>query len=258
MQHALRHIPGITTQYFADTDFFPYGIRKPAELTQRLHRLVEHIERQYNPHLYVLACNTASVVALEHLRRSFSKAIIGTVPAIKPASLYSVNRRVGIMATRQTLQDPYLEYLIQEYASDLQLQKIAATDLIEGIEHDFFRSKGNGYLEDIAEAFLSGKNDTVVLGCTHFIHLESRLKSLWKNRIRLVDSREGITRQILRVLNSLPLDSFPPLEPVRPMLQCSQMAERSSFHITSSQKMEYYQDIAAHFCSSFKDVLHVG
>lgn len=257
MQHALRHIPGINTQYFADTAFFPYGVRKPGLLIQRLQELVEYIEDHYNPHIYVLACNTASVVALEHLRSRFAKPFIGTVPAIKPAALISANRRVGIMATSQTLQDPYLEDLIREYAGDLRLQKIAATELIEGIEHDFFRIDGNGHLKAIAQAFSDEKNDTVVLGCTHFIHLEELLQSHWKGNIRLVDSREGITRQIVRVINGLSLDSFPRLQSIMPEPDCSALSDRSSFFITSAERLNYYQDIAGHFCSHFQDVINV-
>jgi glutamate racemase len=121
MTHALRHIPDIRGVYLADNGFFPYGIREPEELSERLVSIVRKLREQSDPAMVVLACNTASVVALSELRSRFPIPFVGTVPAIKPAALHSRRRRIGVMATEQTLKDPYLDSLIADYAADAEL-----------------------------------------------------------------------------------------------------------------------------------------
>ncbi len=253
MLHAQSFIEGFDAVYIADTLFFPYGIRTVDELRTRLSAVVEKALLRFAPDVIVLACNTASVVALDFLRSRFSIPFVGTVPAVKPAALVSKNRRIGIMATEQTVKDPYLDSLISEYASDALVTRIPATGLIEGIENDFFGITADPELRHIAALFSDAGCDTVVLGCTHFIHLEHSLSGILDAQI--IDSREGITRQIIRLLRGLGEDTYPELTPVRK--EANMPVDPGRFLISALEREDYYRRVAEHFTLTFSGVMHV-
>jgi glutamate racemase len=254
MNHALEHIPQIDGVYLADTAFFPYGQRRPGDLRRRLEGLIAALIERCEPDIVVLACNTASVVALDHLRNTFAIPFVGTVPAIKPAAIRSTSRRIGIMATEQTLKDPYLDQLIGDYAADAQITRLPATGLIEGIERRFFERRDGELLESIGERFADAGADTVVLGCTHFIHLEDELFRRWGDRFQVLDSREGISRQIYRLLNGLPADSYPQL--VYSGARRGEDGSQARFFITSRDLESYYRRIAEFFSFRYEGILH--
>jgi glutamate racemase len=162
-------------------------------------RLVE----KENPRLVVVACNTISVVALPALRARFSVPFVGVVPAIKPAAASSRGRRVGILATRQTVEGEYLARLIQSYASGCLVVSLPASGLVEFVERDMFRSTEDERTRRVQEEvarFEDARIDTLVLGCTHFLHLEQEFRSLLaRSGIVLVDSRDGVIRQAARL-----------------------------------------------------------
>lgn len=253
--HALAHIPDMYGLYVADTGFFPYGTRKPAQLKAHLHRLMADIQAKYAPTVCVLACNTASVTALESLRGSLQQAFVGTVPAVKPAAELSRNGKIGIMATEHTVQDPYLSALLSDHAAGQNITMLPAGGLIRSIEERFF-DPDYPELARIADYFLNAGTDTVVLGCTHFVHVEKHLQKLWNNSINLIDSREGISHQIYRHLRGLPTETKPELH--RQELGQAEIAARSSFFITSPERTAYYEAIAAHFGLTFGGTFDPG
>ena len=252
LHHALSHIPQMRGLYIADTACFPYGAKGPEFLKARLVELVQTVHTHCRPDVYVIACNTASVSVLDVLRQRFQQPIIGTVPAVKPAVRLSKNGKIGIMATEHTIRDPYLTKLQAEYAQKHEIIMLPATELIQEIEDHFFQPNENCLAEVVRRA-LRLEIDTAVLGCTHFIHVEAQLARLWGERIRMVDSRGGISRQIYRHLHDLLLESKPQLN--QQELTRAQVFQRTSFLITSEERRSYYEDIAAHFSLDFSGLM---
>ena len=90
-------LPQLACVYAADTAFFPYGTKSEESLVRRLPRLLTAMAARYRPAIAVIACNTASTIALPPIRVALSLPVVGTVPAIKPAALMSRSRDADIV-----------------------------------------------------------------------------------------------------------------------------------------------------------------
>jgi glutamate racemase len=193
-------MPQIPTVYIADHDNFPYGIKNPEKLQELLLEVVKEAEEQWNPQIIVLACNTASVVALEFLRQNVPHiTFVGTVPAVKPAASMSKTKSIGILATGRTSEDPYLISLIGKYANEYKVQITPVDELVELIESGDYQDerKLEELMGPIAQLYRDAEVDQVVLGCTHFIHAKTELTKIFSQRVTLVDSRDGVVNRIL-------------------------------------------------------------
>ncbi|VEI47731.1 glutamate racemase [Actinobacillus equuli] len=91
--------------------------------------------------MVVVACNTASTVVLPALREKFTFPIVGTVPAIKPAAAVSETKTIGLLATKGTVERPYVAELIEKYAKDCVVEKIGSTTLVELVEEKYEQGK---------------------------------------------------------------------------------------------------------------------
>lgn len=202
---ARERLPAERFVYLADRANFPYGPKSPADVLRAVVSAVESLLRIVNPKAIVIACNTATVVALAELRRSFPAVpFVGVVPAVKPASEHSAHRRIGVLATRRTVEDPYLVNLIETWASDCLVVKVAGGDIVEFVEKRYLHAPKRERFEvfrDAVEAFGSSGVDSVVLGCTHFLFLHDEIRESLPAGVEIIDSREGVGRQLMRVLS---------------------------------------------------------
>jgi glutamate racemase len=201
--HARRSLPGERFVYAADSANFPYGEMGASRIVDAAIGVTERLLARENPRLVVVACNTMSVVALGALRARFPVPFVGVVPAVKPAAESSRSRRVGVLATRQTVEGEYLRGLIESHAAGCVVVSLPAAGLVEFVEQDLYRSTGQeraGRVAAEVARFRDARIDTLVLGCTHFLHLEPEFRSCLDGAgIALVDSREGVVRQVARL-----------------------------------------------------------
>ena len=106
-----RLLPQAPLVYAADSAGFPYGTRSETEIAARVPALLGRLAERYDPRLIVIACNTASTIALQHVRAALDITIVGTVPAIKPAAELSRTRVIGVLGTEATVRQPYVDDL---------------------------------------------------------------------------------------------------------------------------------------------------
>ena len=196
-------VPGATCVYLGDTARFPYGQKTPKEVIDAASEAVDLIQKKWSPKTLIVACNTISVTALEGLRARFpSLPIVGTVPAIKLAAKVTKNKRIGLLATNATVNHPYSQKLIEDFASDCAVFKRGDPDLIEFIEKKLFTASREERLAAVRPAvdwFASNNCDTIILGCTHFTHIADDIKAAAGDGVFVIDSREGVANQALRV-----------------------------------------------------------
>jgi glutamate racemase len=196
---ARTRLPAARYVYLADRKNFPLG-EKPAGLVRRL--VLESMSlavRRFDPALVVIACNTASVAALDQLRNHFSIPFVGVVPAVKPAALSTAGGKVAVVSTRQTASGPYLERLIRKFAGDRDVIRIPVADLVDFAEYRLMSAEPAVRLAEVRRALaglLEEEVGAVVLGCTHFVLLEEEFRAVLTDRIAVIDSREGVTRRI--------------------------------------------------------------
>ena len=139
--------------YVADSANFPYGEKTHEEVLFCVTNLVQKICTKFSPSVIVLACNTISVNALDTLRIKFPEiSFVGTVPAIKLAASVSKKRRIGLLATLATCENPYNTELKDKFASDCKLIKRADPELISFIEHNAFTATREECLKAVKPA----------------------------------------------------------------------------------------------------------
>jgi len=191
--------------YVADRENFPYGQREKNELSSILTALIEKMLKVANPKIIVLACNSATVSAIDKLRLHFPNTpFVGTVPAIKPAANASKCGKVGVLGTARTIEDPYNQNLADECEKKCEIIGIAAPDLVEFVEERFDsanESEKNEIVKKYIEIFCAKGVDSLVLGCTHFLFLLNEFQKLAEPLIKIFTSLDGITKRIEYLLD---------------------------------------------------------
>jgi glutamate racemase len=198
-----RHAPEASCVYVADVAHFPYGEKTRDEVIEFACATVERLLERFKPELVIVACNTISVAALGALRERFPVPFVGTVPAIKLASARSKNRKIGLLATERTVRDPYTDELIERFAPDCEFVRIGDSSLISRIERELVTASHEERLAAVRESigrFRAAGVDTIVLACTHFLHLSEEFREVAGDGIEIIDSREGVAQQALRVV----------------------------------------------------------
>src|SRR3546814_6308150 len=109
-----RILPQAPIVYAADSAFYPYGTKSEAEISARVPALLGRLVERYRPRLAVIACNTASTIALPVVRADLDIPVVGTVPAVKPAALASQSRVICVLGTHATERKPYVARLANE------------------------------------------------------------------------------------------------------------------------------------------------
>src|SRR5215203_1105931 len=117
--------------YAADDAFFPYGRHEEPVLVARVLEVMETLIAEHRPNLVVIACNTASVQALAHLRSKFKVPFIGTVPAIKPACARSSSKLVTVLGTEATVKREYTRALVAEHGNNCAVTLVGSPHLAE-------------------------------------------------------------------------------------------------------------------------------
>ena len=199
--------------YIADHAGFPYGELNEGILLARLHNIVSHTIENYQPHIIVIACNTASTLALDHLRSQFPDIqFVGVVPAIKPANQISQTKHIGILATPATVNRKYTLDLINEFAHDCTVSFCGSTQLVH-VAENFISSDiiATDIIMQEIEALLKQdeKIDTIVLACTHFPLIKNAIHqcatSYYTNNHRsspvyIIDSGEAVARRVSNII----------------------------------------------------------
>ncbi|MEO9970408.1 MAG: glutamate racemase [Hyphomonadaceae bacterium] len=204
----------LSIDYAADTGFFPYGDKSDDELRDRLPKVAKALFEAVQPDAFVIACNTASTLALDNVRAALPCPVIGTVPAIKPAALQSKTGTIGLLATPGTIQRAYTDKLIADFASDIDVIKhgsIALVALAEAVARGEAPEIGAFAAAQSAlfDAPGGDRIDTIVLACTHFPLVRQELAQSAPRAVCYIDSGEAIARQTLRQLIKLATNKPP-------------------------------------------------
>jgi len=206
-------LPNAPIIYAADSAGFPYGKRTEAEIASRVPALLGRLVERFHPRLAVIACNTASTIALEHVRSALDLPVVGTVPAIKPAAEMSKSRVIGVLGTEATVRQPYVDDLGAKFASDCTLVRHGSPELVELAEaklagDDVSVEQVRAAAQPMFDAPDGDRVDTVVLACTHFPLLEAELRGAFPD-ISYIDGGPGIARRIAYVTREQPWPAAP-------------------------------------------------
>jgi glutamate racemase len=208
-------LPTAPIVYSADSAGYPYGTRRAAEIEARVPALLGRLAERYDPELIVIACNTASTIALDAVRAALDLPVVGTVPAIKPAAALSKTRAIGVLGTEATVRQPYVDRLAAEFAADCTVVRHGSAELVDLAEA---KLRGEPTDPDAFRAILQGLFarpggdlvDTIVLACTHFPLVEEDLAAASPRPVHFVDGKEGIARRVAWLTRDIAWPDQPP------------------------------------------------
>lgn len=199
-----KNLRGMEIFYIADTLFTPYGEKSKNEILQHSLDIVNYLINKHQINALIVACNTATSVAIKYLRDKFPNLIVvGAEPGIKPAMKMTISKNVGVLATLATLNGQKYQKLLKSLLSKykVNLHEQACVGLVEQIEKgkiDHIETK------TMLEYWLKPMNeksvDTIVLGCTHYPLVLEQIKKIMGENINLVQTDYAISKRLKNLL----------------------------------------------------------
>ena len=202
LKQVQKLLPNESFVLLADEKHLPFGQKSKESIEKYTVRAASFLISRHKIKLLVIACNTASIQALAHIRKYFQIPVVGTVPAIKPAYLKSKNKRIAILATSVTIKSDYLKNLISIYAPGAKVLKIACAGLEEAIEKRN-TAKISFLIERYSSEIQTFRCDSVILGCTHYPLVKSTFKRFLPKGILILDSSLGIAKKVSNDLTNM-------------------------------------------------------
>jgi glutamate racemase len=193
-----KALPNSTVIFRNDQEHVPYGKRSPKELLRLVTPIFESFERD-GCDVIVVACNTVTTTLIKTLRERFSVPLVGIEPMVKPASLMTKSGIIAICATPTTLKSKRYKELKGTYAKDVKVLQPNCSDWAYMIEHNEVDDQKIG--QRISEVLDKGA-DIIVLACTHFHWIESKITDMAKGKAEVIQPTEAIIRQLKKVLEA--------------------------------------------------------
>jgi glutamate racemase len=193
-------LPNENSIYLADSKNAPYGQKSKEEIIYFSQKNTEFLLNK-NCKIIVVACNTATTNAIKELRAKYDIPFIGIEPAIKPAATYSQTQKIGILATKGTLNSE-LFYKNVEKFQDIEIIEQIGYGLVELIENGEINSPVmKKLLQSYLQPMVEQNIDFLVLGCSHYPYLIPLIRKIIPNDIKIIDSGEAVARQTKNILN---------------------------------------------------------
>ncbi|UCE27494.1 MAG: glutamate racemase [Candidatus Coatesbacteria bacterium] len=196
-----RALPGEEMVYLGDTARVPYGPKSPRTVRRFAGECVEFL-LHFRPKLVIIACNTASSVAMDYLAERVDVPLVGVIePGAAAAVAATANRRVGVIGTKATVRSGSYELAIKKKADDVETYSNACPLFVPMVEEG---RAGGPVVEVVAREYLEpliGKGiDTLILGCTHYPVLKPVIQEVCGPDVNLVDSAEVVAAKVAEVL----------------------------------------------------------
>lgn len=199
----VRQLPLESTLYFADRAHVPYGHRHADEIRFYSEAICSCLV-EAGCKVIVVACNTASAVALHHLRQRFPRhLILGLEPAVKPAVALTRSGVVGVMATPATFQGQLYRATVGRHAAQVKVVEqvcLGLADLVETGDADGPRA--DAVLLQFLEPMLAAGVDTIVLGCTHYPFVIEAIRRLVGPEVTVIDPAPAVARHLGNLLHN--------------------------------------------------------
>jgi glutamate racemase len=195
-------LPYEHTVYFGDTARVPYGVRDPAEVREFAFEIIRYLT-DLDVKLIVVACNTASAVALELAQAEFDAPIVGVIePGARAAAVDTINRRVGVLATQVTVESGAYQRAVRGHDAGIVVHEQACPEFVPLIEKGVvdgpeLEKVARGYLDPL----MSRRVDAVILGCTHYPLISATINRILGPEVRLISSAGQTALEVGRILS---------------------------------------------------------
>lgn len=203
LKEIIKEMPNESTIYLGDTARVPYGIRSPDTVT-RYSLENTHFLSSKDIKLLVVACNTASSVSLEIIKRNISAPVVGVIePGAKAAVRTTRNKKVGVIGTEATIRSSSYAKSIKSFDEDIEVFHLACPLFVPIVEEGWIEGEiatmiAEKYLKDIKDKGI----DTLVLGCTHYPLLKGVISKVMGDNVTLIDSAIEVAKEIKEILET--------------------------------------------------------
>jgi glutamate racemase len=216
-RQVVHALPSESLLYVADQANVPYGHRSADEIQANSLGIADHLVAQ-GCKAIVVACNTASAVALEPLRQRFPQLpILGLEPAVKPAVQLTRSGVVGVMATPATFQGQLYRATVGRYATAVHVVEQVCVGLAELVEQgDLEGPDCDARLMGYLQPMLDAGADTIVLGCTHYPFVIESIRRLVGPAMAVLDPAPAVARHLADVLGQAGLLATDPAGALAP------------------------------------------
>ena len=204
LHQALRFLPNEDYIFYADTLHVPYGEKPKEEVREYIFNAVDFMAKQGIKAL-VIACNTATSIAVDDLRKKYDFPILGIEPAVKPAvqSCEGNRKKVLVLATNLTLREEKFHNLVKSIDQHDIVECLPLPGLVQFAENFEFREeKVVTYLKEKLSSFDLKQYGTIVLGCTHFPYFEDSIKKIFYNEVDIISGSIGTAKNLKRILEA--------------------------------------------------------
>lgn len=210
-----RALPRESLIYLGDGKNCPYGSRPVEEIRTLAERAVrELVDRGCK--MVVVACNTATAAAIEHLRSTFTELpIVGLEPAVKPACAMTRTKVVGVVATERSLQGEKFLSTLARYGEGVEVVKAVGRGFVEAVEQDREDEPATeAMVREVLEPIIARGADVIVLGCTHYPFLKDAIRRVVGDRaVEVIDSGEAVEKRVESLLDRYDLRAAADNEP---------------------------------------------
>lgn len=206
LREVRRQLPDEDLIYIADQAHVPYGNRSREEVFGFSAGIVRYLFKM-QAKLVIIACNTASAVALADLRAKYpSLPFVGMEPAVKPAAAETSTGVVGVLATPATFQGDLYASTVERFAKGVKIIQDTCPGLVKQIEAGRIASQETReILQRALHPMLEEGVDEIVMGCTHYPFVIPLIKEIVGEGVEVIDPAPAVARQVERLLNEYDL-----------------------------------------------------
>lgn len=200
LHQAMITLPGEDFIYFADCDHVPYGTKPREEVTGYVDHAIDFLVHK-GVKAIVVACNTATSIAIDYIREKYALPILGMEPAVKPAVERYSDKRVMVIATPLTVKEDKLKNLLQQVDDDHRVDLLPLPKLVEFAERDEFETEEvEHYLKKEFSSYNMENYSALILGCTHFNYFKAVLRKILPAQVEFIDGSEGTINHLKNIL----------------------------------------------------------
>jgi glutamate racemase len=207
LREVRRTLPGEHLLYVADSAHSPYGDRDAAFINARVGAIADFLMAR-GAKAIVVACNTATGVAVDGLRQRLHVPVVAIEPAVKPAAQVTRTGKIGVLATSRTLDSDRFARLVTTHAAGLDVLEQPCPGLVEQIEAgDFTGPATRALVERYVGPLRDAGVDALVLGCTHFPFVAALIREVAGPGVTIIDPSAAVARELARRLEAAGLTS---------------------------------------------------
>lgn len=201
VKEVMRQLPQEKVIYFGDTARTPYGPRPAAEVLRFTHQIVDYL-LQYQPKMIVIACNTATAVALHEIRAKVEIPVLGVIhPGVRAAIKMTKSNNIGVIGTEGTIRSGAYERALRQISPNVHVEQLACPQFVTLVEQGETEGPQTlAVVERTLQPMRATAIDCLILGCTHYPFLSEVIGQVMGPDIQLISSADETAREISTIL----------------------------------------------------------